>query len=105
MTKLLTVLLLAFETSACAFGNKLPARPDSDACVVNAEEGRQKCFNMKTDFDDNGNLLPTAKPFYKPALTVKDVDKATCFDVEKSLPNLKVYLNELRQAITNRSGD
>lgn len=89
LTLLPMTLLMA---SSCA---TLPERPDTYLCVINALGNNRKCYNMKEDFDVEGNLLDTAVPFYQHTTSIDDLDKQIVIDQE-SFTNLKIYLKELR---------
>ena len=90
--KLLTTFLIIFEVGCVTV-----QRPDTDLCVVNAGAGHLKCYNMKKDFDDQGNRKPDAAATFKPAKTVDDLNKFVCTDLQ-GFENLKIYLNELKAA-------
>lgn len=76
----------------------MPDRPDSNLCFVNAPLEHCKGWNLSRDYDDDGNRKPDAKPFYRPAKTVQDLNKNACMD-EESYVNLVIYLRELRDTI------
>lgn len=90
-TTLFVILLTAFE-----FGCAVP-RPNTDLCVVNAAKFHRSCFNMKTDFDENGNLKPDAKAKIKPARDIMDLDRNVCVDPD-GFARLKAYIKKLREA-------
>ena len=82
--------LLFLSIAACN-----PPRPDTNICIVNAPNGNMKCYNLKEDYTDEGNLKPDASPSYTPLLSVLDINKYACTDPD-GLSNLKVYIRELR---------
>lgn len=88
------VLLTVFSLFGCASFK----RPDTDLCIVNAQNQNRKCYNMATDYDNEGNLLPTAKAHYKDNKEISDLDKALVVDSEQGIANLKKYLKDLRDA-------
>ena len=96
MRKLLLPLLMV-----CSGCNTVP-RPDTDICVINAENMQRECFNMARDYDSEGNILPSAVPTFIPVRVLADLDKGIWIDSSMSWPNLKVYINELRQAAEKR---
>lgn len=67
-------------------------RPDSELCLINLKENHKLCYNLKSDYDDLGNLRPDAKPKVKPP----DVDKNVCAD-PVSFANIKAYIAKLRE--------
>ena|GEM_PF-2341856 len=87
--KLLTMLLMVFELVACS----APA-PDTDVCVVNALQSRMKCYNLARDYDDDGNIKPTASPTYKPCQNCEAVDKHIVTD-SIGFQNLKAFANQI----------
>lgn len=70
-------------------------RPDTDICIANAPEKHLKCYNLKKDYDNNGERDPNAKPTYKPFAQIEDVNKFALTDPD-GLANLKIYLQDLR---------
>lgn len=96
MTRLLILLLTGLEFSACS---TVP-RPDTNVGVVNAGFHQVKGYNLSTDYDDNGNLNPSAKPFIHPANSVSDLDKNVCTDPQ-GWANLKAYIRMLRDEINS----
>lgn len=93
-----TTLLMACSilVTGCAI-----ARPNTDMCVVNAKAQHEKCYNLNRDYDNNGKLNPSAKPLFKPAVTVLDLDKNVCTDPD-GWSNVKAYIRELRSAAKGR---
>lgn len=75
-------------------------RPDTDLCIANAPKKVLKCFNMKRDYTDGGQLKKDAKPTYRKFELTTDVNKYFMTDSEKGLPNLKAYIQDLRDAYT-----
>lgn len=93
MRLLIPLLISCNLLSSCA-----PQRPDSEICVVNAPAMHMKCYNLKDDYDDEGNLKPDASPLYRPTVRVEDLNKYIVMDSEKSFENFKTWINELKQA-------
>lgn len=71
-------------------------RPDSELCIVNAPLKRRKCYNLRHDYDDSGNLIPEATPSYAPVESVEDLNKHTTMDPE-SWTRFRAYLKKLRE--------
>lgn len=94
MKQLVALLIGCNILTSCA---TVP-RPDTDLCVVNAEGPYQMCFNMKSDYKSDGKLKPDAKPKYKPALTVMDLNKNICTDPD-GFANLRAYITKLRKVL------
>jgi len=95
--RLLTTLWIScsFLLFACA---QVP-RPDTDLCVVNAPAGHRKCYNILKDYNDEGDLLPGAKPLFKPAKVVEDLNKNICTDPD-GWANMKAYIRSLREELS-----
>jgi hypothetical protein len=105
-TKQLILLLIAFSLSGCAGIQK----PNTDLCIVNAPPGdttthKRKCYNMATDFDDNGVRLPAAKPVYRENPTVQDLNKFLVIDSPTGTVDgqaaLQAWVQKLRQHFAN----
>ncbi len=100
--KPLMMLLMVFSLVGCASG------PDVDVCVVNAPAKNRKCYNLKTDYNEDGSLKKTAVPKYRPNLTIDDLNKAMVIDsphedpvkepghFEIGIARLKAYIQTLR---------
>ncbi len=97
MIKPPTLLLMALSLVSCS---SVP-RPDTDVGVVNAEFHQIKGYNLLRDYDDNGNLNPSAKPWIRPAVNVSDLNKNVCTDPQ-GWANLKSYIRELRDELKRR---
>lgn len=70
-------------------------RPDTNIYVVNAPAKHLKGYNMRSDYDANGVLLPNAVPIILPISTIDDVNKYNCTDPD-GFANLKIYIEQLR---------
>lgn len=92
--RLLIALLISFSFIACS----TVKRPDTDLCIVNAPVEHMKCYNLLRDYNDAGERDPLAKPSYREAKSVSDLNKYTCTDVP-GLAHLKIYIQELRDAL------
>lgn len=90
--RLLKTLFLAFSLCACSSVSK----PDTDLCVVNAPGEHLTCYNIRRDYDDDGNIKAGAKPTYRQAITVADLNKHVVTD-PKGWANLKAYIKILRE--------
>lgn len=95
--RLQTTLFVSFSLllSACAV-----KRPDIEVCVVNGPGEIRKCYNLRDQYDDQGNLKPGAKPIYRENHTVMDLNKAFLVDsktgFEDGLAGLKAWIQELK---------
>lgn len=88
-------LLMAF--SFAIMGCSTIERPNTDVCLVNAPGATRKCYNLSTDYNDDGTLKPNAHAVYKPTVNISDINKNTCIDPD-GLANLKAYIQKLRIA-------
>ena len=88
-------LLLLLVSSLFTLGCGTIPRPDSNIGIVNAPNHYLLYYNMRSDFDSNGNLSTTALAKYLPVTAVTDLNKYVCLD-PTSFANLKAYLIELR---------
>lgn len=114
-TRLLTVLLVAYSVlgaSSCAT-SQVP-RPDTNICDINVKAMHLKCYNLKTDYDQSGTLLPTAKAHYMPCASAQPcTDPATHYASEHDMlqaldeytgtdpdgwAGFKAYINDLKDA-------
>lgn len=104
------LILLSIISSGCGV-----KRPNIEACIVNSELAQRKCYNIHDDYDDDGNLLATAKPKFHPNVTVADLNKAFVIDspydadnpnehhFEDGLAQLKAWIRELKdECASNR---
>lgn len=72
-------------------------RPDTNIWVVNVPAKELKGYNLKRDYDNNGNRKKTAKPMFIKNIDLNTLNKWVCTDSEKGLPNLKAYIRSARQ--------
>lgn len=70
-------------------------RPDSWICGVNAKGMKLRCYNIKSDYSDEGVLKPEAKPTEFPLKSLNDLNAWVCMD-PASLEKFKVYMGDLR---------
>ena len=77
----------------CACGSV--ERPDANACWVNAAGGYKRCYNLLSDYDQNGVRLPSAKPIDVP-VTLQSLNGALTFDAA-SQKELKRFLDQSRK--------
>lgn len=89
-------MMLLISFSIFAAGCAGVERPDTDICIANAPAKHLKCYNMKRDYNDDGRLKKDAKPFFKPFSKIEDVNKFMLTDPEKGIPNLKAFINDMR---------
>lgn len=99
-------MLLLISSLGCA---SIP-RPDTDLCGINAASDNgavphKRCYNIKKDYDDNGNRKSSAVPKIVPLASLMDLNKNMCTD-PKGYENLLVTIKNLRaeyQACQNRN--
>jgi hypothetical protein len=91
--KKLTTFFLAFSLSGCA----TIAKPDANLCVVNAPAEHLKCYNLNTDYTDDGNLKKTSKAKYFQAKSVYDLNKGVWMS-NSDWAEVKKWIRELRKA-------
>lgn len=78
-------------------------RPDAPICVANAPKKYVKCYNLKTDYRDDGKRIAGAKPTYYRLATVEDVNKWTMTtqhgfgEIRKTLGEARRYINQLHK--------
>lgn len=90
MMRLMTALV-TFSLLACSSIQ----RPDSWICGVNAKGMKLRCYNLKSDYDQNGSLNPGAKPQEYPLKSINDLNAWVCMD-PASLEKMKIYMGDLR---------
>ncbi len=94
---IVVVLLLLLGASGC---NSV-TRPDTNMCLNNVQLLETICYNLKNDYDSNGNLNPSAKPtvvqYASPSAMLMSLDKNIGTN-PVGWANLKAYLRELRTA-------
>src|SRR5690606_24002114 len=75
-------------------------RPKGRICQIDAPNIRKICFHMDSDYDDDGNLKPGAKPHFIQYASaeemLKDLDKDTSFD-EESWASASAYRRKMKQ--------
>lgn len=87
----LVLLMFALVLAACA-GIE---RPDTTVFIVNAQAKQIKGYNLKTDYDDNGNRLGNAVAKIRRFEDLEDLDKYACTDVD-GLAELKRFFKDVR---------
>jgi hypothetical protein len=73
------------------------AKPDANLCVVNAPAEHLKCYNLKTDYTDDGNVKASAKAKYFKAEVVNDLNKGVWMS-NSDWAEVKKWIRELRKA-------
>lgn len=73
---MLRLMMLFAVCSLCACQH----RPDAFVGVVNAPKKQIRGYNLRQDYDSNGNLKPGAKGETRPARSIDDVNKYVCTD-------------------------
>lgn len=90
VAKLWTISSILFLSGCAALG-----RPDTDLCIVNAPMSQLRCYNLKTDYSEEGTLLHHAIGRTVPVNNISDLNKYTCTNPD-GLANLKEYVKALR---------
>lgn len=72
------------------------AKPDAYLSVVNAPGKKLTGYNLKTDFNDDGNIKPGAKPRFLPAPDIESINKYVCSSPEDFV-KIKAYIKKLRE--------
>lgn len=88
------MLFVSFSCLTVACGVE---RPDTNLYVVNAPYEQAKGYNLKRDYDADGNLKPGAKAIVIRAREVQELNKFVCTD-PTGFANLKAYLQKMREA-------
>lgn len=91
-TKHLAIPLIIFSGACSA------SAPDTNVCEINASGGYRLCYNLKRDYDSNGDMKPGVQPFKIPFAALSDLNKLTCVD-QVGLSNMKVFASEVRQEL------
>jgi hypothetical protein len=104
LTKLSTLLLISFSPFLMANSCHRVERPNTDIYGVNVPDLSVRGYNLKKDYDDDGNRKPDAKPFVvkfpSELEMLQYLNKSTCTNPD-GLANLKAYLVLLRKQIDN----
>lgn len=79
--------------SSCATISK----PNAHLCVVNAPAAHLKCYNLSTDYNDDGNIKNTAKAKFFRAETIEDLNKGVWMS-NNDWAKVKVWIRQLRKA-------
>lgn len=94
-------LMMLFLVSSLISGCAGISKPAAYGCIVNAPAKNRKCYSFKTDFNDDGNLKPTAKPVYRSNETIEDLNKAFVLDsdtgFEDGLARVKTTIRDARE--------
>lgn len=91
LIKHLAIPLIIFS-AACA------SAPDTNVMEINVPAMHRIGYNLKRDYDSNGDLLPGVKPIIIPFKDLNDLNKLTCVD-QIGLSNLKVFLSKAREEL------
>ena len=92
MTPLMT-FWAAYSISGCGGVE----RPDTNVCVLNVELMHLKCYNLKRDYNDDGNLKPGAKPTINSISGLSSLNTFVMTDPD-GWANLKAYIRKLRES-------
>jgi hypothetical protein len=95
--RLLMTSFAIFSLVGCASEQ----RPNSYACGVNGAKARLECFNIKTDYDDNGVRKPDAQALIVPLPAgLLNLNGAICFlppkGHDEGIRGLKRWLGDVR---------
>ena len=69
-------------------------RPDALICGVNAVASKLRCYNIKTDFDNDGVLIPGVKPKIIP-FVLHDLNGGIFFSAQ-DFEKVKVWIADMR---------
>lgn len=95
--KLSTTLFLTFSLLGCSHIQK----PDSNIYGVNAKSHELRGYNIKTDYDDNGDRKPDAKPKIYELKSLDQLHGWFCTD-PVSLQRIKVLIDDVRDELKSR---
>jgi hypothetical protein len=84
--------LSIFSLVACT---SIP-RPDANLCGINAKSQTLRCYNLKSDYTDDGTLKPDAKPFIISIKSIQDLN-AGVYASPKDFQELKAWVGQLRE--------
>lgn len=70
-------------------------RPDSLVCGVNAKSMKLRCYNIKTDFTDDGVKKPDAKAQVIAIKSIDDLNAGIYFS-PKDFEKIKVWIGDMR---------
>lgn len=102
MLRLTTLLITCSLLAGCGV-----KRPSIRLEIVNAAADKRCGYNLKTDYDDSGNLIAGHPSKCFPNTELKDLDKSLVIDADDvsspthfqdALALLKGYLKNLREA-------
>lgn len=86
------MLLITSSLIAC----ESVQRPDAMIWGVNGPKKHLKGYNLRNDFDNDGNRKPDAQPQFKSLTGLPDLNAYVCFD-PPGIEEIKRYIGELRQ--------
>jgi len=73
------------------------AKPNANLCVVNAPGRHLKCYNLSTDYTDDGNVKASAKAKFIRIETTGDLNKGVWMS-NADWAEVKKWIRELRKA-------
>jgi hypothetical protein len=73
--------------------------PDASLYIINAPAKEGKGYNLKHDYDSQGNLKPDAKPKFIKAEKIEDLNKYMCTD-QTGQKNIQIYIGDIRDELT-----
>lgn len=89
--KLLKILLMGFSVGCATV-----ERPDTNLCVINEPLEQLECYNLRTDYSDEGKITTDAKPLIIGITGLESVNKYICTD-PAGFSELKAYITKLRK--------
>ena len=96
-----TICFLSFSAALLTLNSCGLRRPDVDVGVINVPKGYMRAYNMRDDYDDEGNRKSGAKPTTYRVKSVEDVNKWLCVNSkdgpEEAQARLIAYLRKLRE--------
>lgn len=90
MTRLM-ISLIVFSLVGCASVK----RPDALVCGVNAKGMKLRCYNIKTDFNDDGTRKADAQAKEIKISSIQDLNAGIYFS-PKDFEKIKVWLADMR---------
>lgn len=87
-----SIVTIAFLATSCGSVE----RPNANLCGINSPASQKECYNLRTDFNDDGTMQAGVKPKIVPLTGLKDLNANICMDPD-SLKEVKRYVSELRK--------
>lgn len=93
----LTTFLIAFSLMGCAH---IISNPDSNLYIVQAPDKKIRGYNLKRDYDSDGNRKPDAKPIEYHVERIEQLDKWACSD-PVSFERMQTAARDVRDYVKN----